>query len=130
MPGKNRDAVKQALGGRVGLGQLKDDRTRIRPSHGDRLPTDHQRITLRRMDVLIKIYGKTKNDVIDSEWLSVRETQASAKFYGVSEAVRGDLPGLSQRGFDVLRETVDMDEIRGHLCNNFSRRNINRRDRV
>src|ERR1700722_7113325 len=102
MPRKNRDAVEQPLGRGIRLGQTKNHCVGIYPVDADWLAANHERIPLRGMRIFIKLQSKTKNDIVCSKGLPIRETKAMPEFHSVLQTLVGDFPLFRKRSFAFL----------------------------
>jgi len=96
MLGQNGDAIEDPLGGRVRFGELKLDGRCVQFFNRDRLPADDQKISLRRMNLLIEMKAKGEDDIVSAERMPIGKTQSATERERVLEPIGRHLPSLRQ----------------------------------
>ena len=122
--GHHRQAVKDALGGGVRLGQSEANCVLIYFLYCNRFSADDKKIALRRMQFLVEINCEGEHHVVGVEGLTIRKAQAMAQVHREHSPILGDSPGLGQGGFGLLRCAVDVDQIGGQPADHLSRRRV------
>src|SRR5689334_8550520 len=113
---KDRQGIKDPFGRSIGLSQIKPYGVCVQLCHRERLAVDHQEVALGRVNLVVQVHFESKDYVVGIEWLSVGEAQAFAEFQNKAAAVLRYLPGTGQRRFGLLRDAVDMYQIRCHTA--------------
>src|SRR5262245_16310182 len=111
MPGKYAHAVKHAFRGCVWLRQVESHLIRSELLNLNGLARNLKEVSLRRVDLLIKIDLEAEQDVISVEGVAVRKRDPASQFHRVAFPVRRNLPGFRQRCFGALRVEVYMDQV-------------------
>src|SRR5260370_30320407 len=112
MEGEYGHAVQEPLGGSVGLRQVDNHLIRAELSNLDGLSPHLQKVSLRRVNLLIQVDLEAEQHVISIKRVAIGKRDAPPQLERVVFSVPGNLPGLRQRPFCTLRGEIDVNQIR------------------
>src|SRR6202034_1126340 len=111
MAWQDREAVEEALGGGIRLGQSELNCIGVDFADNDGFSADYQQVALRRVYFFVEIEVEAEDHIIGVERLTVGEAQALAEMQCVLLAVGRNAPGFREGRLGFLRGAVDVDQV-------------------
>ena len=105
-------AVEDAFGGGVGLGQTEPDSPRIDLLHADGLAADNQQITLRRMHAFVQVHLEGEDDIVRVHRMTVGKAQPSPELKDEFTAIARSRPRFGQTWVGLETAPIDRNQSR------------------